>query len=65
METLTPREREIAGLAHKSNAEIAGALNLTVSTVKSHLNEVYRKLGLNSTSTCRTTVVLMVERGEI
>ena len=45
---LTPREGEVllqvaAGL---SNAEIALALHLGVETVKSHVAEVLRKLGL-------------------
>ena len=47
---LSPREREIAGLLMKGNrpTEIAGALHLSVHTVRNHLRLVYRKLGVHS-----------------
>jgi DNA-binding NarL/FixJ family response regulator len=43
---LAPRQREIALLvgAGHSNKEIAGRLNVTVKTVKTHLSFIYRKL---------------------
>jgi DNA-binding NarL/FixJ family response regulator len=43
---LTPREAEVLELiaAGRSNAEIAGALFLTVATVKSHVNAIFAKL---------------------
>jgi DNA-binding CsgD family transcriptional regulator len=47
---LSPREREIAGMLMKGNrpSEIAGALGLSVHTVRNHLRLVYRKLGVHS-----------------
>ncbi|WHT21697.1 LuxR C-terminal-related transcriptional regulator [Crossiella sp. CA-258035] len=49
-EALTPREMEIAALAAagRSDREVAGALNLSVRTVQSHLARIYRKLGVHS-----------------
>jgi DNA-binding CsgD family transcriptional regulator len=46
LELLTFREREILRLlaAGASNKEIAGALNVTVATVKGHLTKMFRKL---------------------
>ena len=47
---LTPRERDIARLvvAGRRNRSIAAALGITEGTVKMHLHNVYRKLGLES-----------------
>lgn len=47
---LTPRERDVALLAKKrlSAKEIAGALFITESTVRSTLKAVYSKLGIHS-----------------
>ena len=49
-ETLTPREHEIAGLvgAGLPNLEIARRLGVSVTTVRSHLKQVYSKLQLVS-----------------
>jgi DNA-binding NarL/FixJ family response regulator len=45
---LTAREREVARLAaiRLSNKEIAQELAISISTVKSHLRNAYRKLGI-------------------
>jgi len=58
-EELTQREREIAALVMKgfSNAEIAQQLNVTVRTVKYHLENVYSKLNI----TRRSKVVSAME----
>lgn len=46
--TLTPREREVLGLvaAGHTNAEVGRALWVSPDTVKFHLANVYRKLGV-------------------
>ncbi len=58
LQELTPREREVAievaeGL---SNAEIAGKLGLSESTVKVHITHIMAKLGLSN----RTKLALLV-----
>lgn len=47
---LSPREREILGLlcAAYSNAEICAELNLSESTVKTHVSTIMTKLGVSS-----------------
>lgn len=51
-EGLTKREREVADLAMKghSNAEIAAELNVSVRTVRFHLENVYSKLNISRRS---------------
>ncbi|MEX2177067.1 MAG: response regulator transcription factor [Gemmatimonadaceae bacterium] len=47
---LTSREREVVGLVAQglSNKEIAGRMNLTTYTIKSHVHNVLEKLALHS-----------------
>ena len=49
VEPLTRREREVLALLAEglTSPEIAGQLTLAVSTVKSHIQQVYGKLGVN------------------
>jgi RNA polymerase sigma factor (sigma-70 family) len=46
-ESLTPREKEIVRLVGRGlgNKEIAQALGVSVTTVRTHLNKVYEKVG--------------------
>ena len=52
LEPLTEREREVLRLlvAGLSNAAMAQELVITVGTVKSHINHIYGKLGVQSRS---------------
>ncbi|WP_239376468.1 MULTISPECIES: LuxR family transcriptional regulator [unclassified Frankia] len=58
---LTPREREVAeSLAEgASDRQIARALEIAERTVNKHLENIYRKLGVNS----RTALLLLLQRG--
>jgi two-component system, NarL family, response regulator len=49
LKELTARQQEIAVLVGNgaSNKEIAGALNISESAVKSHLTAIFRKVGLS------------------
>jgi LuxR family maltose regulon positive regulatory protein len=49
-EALSERELEVLGLvaAGKANVEIASSLFVSLSTVKTHINNLYRKLGARS-----------------
>lgn len=49
-EKLSPREKEIVALLAKgaSNKEMANALHLAESTIKIHIQNIFRKLGLSS-----------------
>lgn len=48
--SLTAKEMEVMQLLHRgmSNKEIAAALSVSLSTVKTHVNNIYRKLQVNS-----------------
>jgi ATP/maltotriose-dependent transcriptional regulator MalT len=48
--SISPREQEILRLvsAGLSNREIAARTCISLSTVKTHLDNIYRKLGVNS-----------------
>ncbi len=50
VDPLTRREREIAAIAAAgaSNSDIAARLHVSVRTVETHLNRIYRKLGIAS-----------------
>ncbi|HSS10481.1 MAG TPA: LuxR C-terminal-related transcriptional regulator [Acidimicrobiales bacterium] len=52
LEPLTDREREILGhlTGHLTQHEIAGGMYVSVNTLKTHINRVYRKLGAGSRS---------------
>lgn len=47
---LTPRELDVLAflVMGKTNREIAAYLNLSQSTVKSHLSSIYEKLGVSN-----------------
>ena len=47
---LTPQEQKVFELMYQkiSNKEIAGTLFISVSTVKTHVNNIYAKLGISS-----------------
>src|SRR6202007_2427182 len=47
---LSQREMDIVGLilSGKSNKEVAQALSIELSTVKTHVNNIYAKLGVNN-----------------
>lgn len=49
-ETLTEREREVLALIAKGlrNADVAKALNVSATTIASHIKNIYRKLGISS-----------------
>lgn len=49
-ESLTAQEQKIvtAILENKSNKEIAAAMHVSLSTVKTHINNIYKKLGISS-----------------
>ncbi len=60
---LTDRERETLSLLSegKSNKEIADQLCISLETVKSHLQTIYKKLGVKSRT--EAAILFMRERG--
>lgn len=50
LEKLTPQEQKIVNLMleNKTNKEIASELFVSVSTIKTHINNLYKKLGVSS-----------------
>jgi RNA polymerase sigma factor (sigma-70 family) len=61
VEELTARQREIMLLVAQglANKEIARRLNITEGTVKVHLHQIYRCLGIRN----RTALTTFVHRG--
>ena len=59
---LSPREEEVVRhvVAGMRNAEVARELSITEETVKTHLNHVFRKLGVRD----RVELVLHVRRSQ-
>jgi two-component system, NarL family, nitrate/nitrite response regulator NarL len=59
---LSPRELEVASLVARglSNKQFARSLGITESTVKIHLNSIFRKLG----ATNRYKLILSIHSGE-
>jgi len=59
LKMLTPREIQILKLLGKqaSNQEIADALYISLSTTKSHLRSIYRKLGIHGRSEAISFVI--------
>lgn len=57
-DTLTPREQEVARLAARGymDAEIARALTIESTTVRAHMRQVRRKLGIHSRHQLRAIV---------
>ena len=53
---LTLRQREVLGLIvkGKSNKEITTELNIELSTLKTHINQIYKILGIKSRKETRT-----------
>ncbi|SDK90033.1 two component transcriptional regulator, LuxR family [Glycomyces sambucus] len=60
---LTPREHEVAVAVGfgESNAEIAAALSMSVTTVKSHVSSILTKLGLGN----RTQIALLAHDADL
>lgn len=61
--TLSPREQEVVRYVALGlrNAEIARALSISTETIKTHLNSIFRKLGVRD----RMELMLHVQRGGI
>jgi DNA-binding CsgD family transcriptional regulator len=59
---LTPREAEVAQFVAigATNAEVARALSMSLGTVKTHLTQIYTKLGLRS----RTQLALLLRHDD-
>ena len=59
LEPLTSREQEIADLVSVglSNKEIAQHLNVTQATVKTHLQQIYRKIGVKNRTTLTAALI--------
>jgi DNA-binding NarL/FixJ family response regulator len=64
LEDLTPRELEVLRLIARghSNADIAAELVTSMATVKTHVNRIFRKLGVRERA---QAVVLAYECGYV
>ncbi|TXJ93220.1 response regulator transcription factor [Flagellimonas pelagia] len=60
LQKLTPQEQKIVHyiLLDKSNKEIASALFVSLSTVKTHINNLYKKLDISS----REEIILLFQK---
>jgi len=56
---LTPRELQILQLAARGNAapQIAGSLFISISTVKTHMDNIYRKLHVSDRAAAVATAM--------
>lgn len=63
LDRLTPREREVALAIGRglSNADLAGELDMNLTTAKSHVSSILTKLGLDS----RTQIALLAHDAEL
>jgi DNA-binding NarL/FixJ family response regulator len=48
MAGITPTEKNVLKLLRLTNEEISEMLNISKGTLKTHLNNIYQKLGINS-----------------
>jgi DNA-binding NarL/FixJ family response regulator len=55
---LSPREKEIVGLLHQGlpNKAIAEQLSISSHTVKTHIQRIYKKYGVNNKATLLYTL---------
>ncbi len=64
-ERITGREKEVIGLIldGKKNKEISDELFVDISTIKSHINNIYRKTGVKNRKELILTAKSVLEKG--